>query len=227
MNGDSWDPIWENVFSSQQWGKYPAESLISFIARNFYSKTRNKIKILEIGCGPGANVWYLCREGYDVYAIEGSKTAIKQALQRLKEENLKANIRIGDFITLPYDDNSFDAVIDVEALYSNSKSHTKKILSEVSRVLKTDGLFYSRTFSDEMYIGDNYTQCDSLEYKDIKNGPLEGKGFVRLSNYESINNIYNIEELKVLSVDKLTATYKNQLITVDEYIVIAQKKIST
>jgi len=33
----AWDPIWERVFSSQAWGKYPGEDLIRFVARNFYA----------------------------------------------------------------------------------------------------------------------------------------------------------------------------------------------
>ena len=24
----AWDPVWENIFSNQSWGKYPGEDLI-------------------------------------------------------------------------------------------------------------------------------------------------------------------------------------------------------
>ena len=34
----SWDPVWENVFQNQSWGKYPSENLVRFVARNFYNK---------------------------------------------------------------------------------------------------------------------------------------------------------------------------------------------
>jgi hypothetical protein len=58
-----WDPVWENIFSSIPWGKYPPEELIRFVARNFYAALqRNRIKLLEMGCGPGANLWYMARE---------------------------------------------------------------------------------------------------------------------------------------------------------------------
>ena len=55
----SWNPIWEDIFSSQEWGKYSGESLIKFVARNFYKQNRSDIKILELGCGPGANLGFV------------------------------------------------------------------------------------------------------------------------------------------------------------------------
>ncbi|EAL1485109.1 SAM-dependent methyltransferase, partial [Campylobacter coli] len=46
--------FWENIFSNKEWGKYPSENLIRFIARNFYNvKNRNEIRILELGLGTG------------------------------------------------------------------------------------------------------------------------------------------------------------------------------
>lgn len=64
------DNIWNSVFKNQEWGKYPSEDLIRFIARNFYSiKNRLDVKVLEIGCGPGANIWFLAREGFSFVAL--------------------------------------------------------------------------------------------------------------------------------------------------------------
>ena len=82
----SWDRTWEKVFKENEWGKYPDENFIRFLARNFYKKDRKNIRILEIGCGPGANIWYMAREGFDVYGIDGSSIAIERARTRLKTE---------------------------------------------------------------------------------------------------------------------------------------------
>ena len=42
--------LWEGIFSSREWGKYPSETLIRFIARNFYNVSdRKAINILELG----------------------------------------------------------------------------------------------------------------------------------------------------------------------------------
>ncbi len=39
----------------------------------------------------GAHTWYLAREGFDVYAFDGSKSAVAKAAQRLEKEHLKAH----------------------------------------------------------------------------------------------------------------------------------------
>ena len=54
-----WDKGWDKLFSNNEWGKYPGEELIRFIARNYYGVSdRSKVNILEVGCGVGANLWY-------------------------------------------------------------------------------------------------------------------------------------------------------------------------
>lgn len=140
-NGNSWDPIWEDIFRNNEWGKYPTESLIQFIARNFYNKKRDEVKLLEVGCGTGPNVWYISREGFDATGIDGSKTAIQKGSSRLKDEKLNAKLIEGDIITLPFQNDYFDGVIDVECLYCNNTTTTKTILQEIRRVLKPGGLF--------------------------------------------------------------------------------------
>jgi len=72
---NSWDQVWESVFKQQEWGKYPGESLIKFVARNFYKNDRKRVSLLEIGCGPGANIWFMAREGFNVTGIDGSQIA--------------------------------------------------------------------------------------------------------------------------------------------------------
>jgi ubiquinone/menaquinone biosynthesis C-methylase UbiE len=219
----TWDTVWEKIFQSQSWGRYPGENLIQFTARNFYQRQREEIRILELGCGPGPNIWYLSREGFDVYGVDGSSTAIEQAEKRLKEEGLKAHLKVGDIRRLDYPDSFFDAVIDNECLYANSFQDCNVVLKEVHRVLKEDGLFYSRTFRHDMYVGKKQKKVGELEYTDVSDGSFGGKGFVRLMDRNSIDNLYG-KFLRILSVDKIDYTYNNQANSIHEWIVIGQKK---
>src|ERR1022692_4131077 len=108
------DEVWEQLFSSQEWGKYPPEHVIRFIARNFYrSANRKAVKILEVGCGPGANLWFMAKEGFDVYGIDGSTSAIRYAGERLCREGLSVNLMVGDFCArLPWPESLFDGVLE-------------------------------------------------------------------------------------------------------------------
>ena len=215
----SWDNIWDTVFSNQEWGKYPDTALIQFIARNFYSKVRPQVKILEIGCGPGANIWYLDREGFLAYGIDGSSVAIEKAKQRIPN----ANLCVGDITKLEYDDNFFDAVIDCECLYANNTSNSELILTEINRVLKKDGFFYSRTFSNSMYVGNEKSKPANYEYKNVEEGPLQGKGFVRLIDRQGIKELYG-NQFDIISIDKLEYTQFNEKEIISEWIIISKKK---
>src|ERR1035441_2780479 len=100
-NKPSWDPSWEKVFRSRDWGKYPPEELVRFVARTYYSvPDRKSIRLLEIGCGTGANVWFMAREGFTVSGIDGSVTAIEKARQRITAERLQAHFEVGEVATL-------------------------------------------------------------------------------------------------------------------------------
>ncbi|GMM09235.1 hypothetical protein I12399_14020 [Campylobacter coli] len=117
--------FWENIFSNKEWGKYPSENLIRFIARNFYNvKNRNEIRILELGLGTGANLWFYAREGFRVSGIEWSKTGVERFQKRLDDENLSSQIdkiKIGDYEQKldEFKDESFNAWIDSYSLAYN------------------------------------------------------------------------------------------------------------
>ncbi len=219
----SWDNVWEEVFQKNAWGKYPDESFVRFVARNFYRVTpRLSVKILEVGCGPGANIWFMAREGFDAYGIDGSATAIAQAGQYLADEELKANLTVGDIIRLPYADQQFDAVADNACLCHNAAVHMPQILTEIHRVLKPGGLFYSRTFTDRIYMGERNSQVGHLEYTNVSDGPFGGRGFIRLMAKKDIEAMYG-SMFKIISIDRREYTQENERMNISEWIINAQK----
>ncbi len=220
-NIKSWNPLWDKVFSGQEWGRYPSDNLIQFVARNFYKKERQRVKILEVGCGTGANMWYIAREGFKAFGIDGSQVAVQIARERLQKDRLKAELIVGDIINLPYADNQFDAVVDNECIYANNTDNSKKIIAEIYRVLKPGGLFYSKTFSDKMYLGKHNIRHSEMEYSEISDGPLAGMGFSRLSSKETIKDVYS--KFKFISLDCLEYSSHNRSFVVSEWVVIGQK----
>ena len=71
---NNWDKTYKKKFHLSVW---PWSDLISYSAR--YLKPKNKFKkILELGCGAGANIPFFLQRKFDYYGIEGSKTIIKK-----------------------------------------------------------------------------------------------------------------------------------------------------
>src|SRR5689334_7521108 len=117
MSEQKWHEGWDEFYTHSKAGRYPTEDLIRFVARNFFSvPDRKQVKILEIGCGTGPNLWFLAREGFTVAGIDGSRVALEEAQRYLSREGLSAQLDRGDVTALPYIDQSFDAVIDLECL---------------------------------------------------------------------------------------------------------------
>lgn len=104
-----------------------------------------------------------------------------------------------------------------------TKKNSLQILSEINRVLKPKGLFYSRTFSDEMYTGKTQKKHDTFEYSDISDGPFADKGFIRLIDKDGINEIYG-GYFSLKSIDNIDYTSNNGTFRISEWVIISEKK---
>ncbi len=220
----TWDPVWEEVFKTQAWGKYPTVDLIRFVARNFYrSKDRQGIKLLEVGCGPGANLWYMAREGFTVYGMDASKTAIARAEERLHREcpGWCGKLSTGDISVLPFHDEFFDAVIDIEAISCNSYDNAKTIYGELARVAKKGGKLFSQTFATGCW-GDRTGRKVGHRAWIVSEGPLLDKGYVRFtdrSELEDLTGGFTLHEAELL-----TRTMNGMRHEIKEWIIIGEKK---
>jgi SAM-dependent methyltransferase len=217
----SWDPVWESIFQESEWGKYPGEDVIRFVARNFYSRRRADVKILEVGCGPGANIWYLAREGFDAHGIDGSETAIKRCRERLAAEGLHATLHVGGISTLPYDDATFDAVLDIECLYANSLADARRIMNEIVCVMKPGAKFYSRAFANDGTSIEDGDRMSETEFAAVHSGRFKGKGFVRFIDEATIKELYG-SALDVESIERMF-TRDNGATVVSEWLVACVK----
>src|SRR5512133_3839919 len=113
MKSMTWDPIWDTIFRTHGWGQYPCEDVVRFVARNFYNAPdRSAVRLLEVGCGPGANLWFFARGGFDTYGVDGSPCASERAQKRLDADCAawKGELRVGDIAELPYPCDLFDGV---------------------------------------------------------------------------------------------------------------------
>jgi SAM-dependent methyltransferase len=219
----AWDTIWDDIFRTNAWGKYPSEDLIRFIARNFYgAPDRSAVKMLEVGCGPGANLWFLAREGFSVFGIDGSPHAITAAQKRLDAECLgwSGQLRVGDICELPYDTDSFDATIDNEAIYANCLDDSINIYAELYRVTKPGGKLYTRMFATGC-TGENTGQQVEEKTWIVSEGPLLGRGLTRFTELSEIKQLLGL--FRICSIELTTRTEQNRTQQVSEWIVVGEK----
>jgi SAM-dependent methyltransferase len=221
-NHTTWNPVWESIFQSKEWGKYPPEHVIRFAARNFYGAAdRSRIRLIEIGCGPGANVWFMAREGFDVSGIDGSSTAIHKARQRLAGEGLVADLRVGDFAELPWPDASFDGVIEDASLYANPWTGIQSALREVHRVLKPGAPFLSSFFTDRTW---GYGEGEMVEgdgFENLRQGPLGGTGFCLFLKRARVPELFR--DFSGIHVERISWTLEGEQHLVEKFVIECRK----
>lgn len=221
---ESFDKIWELIHREKEWGKYPSEEVVRFVARNYYSKDRAATRLLDAGCGTGAITWYMAREGFDVYAFDGSATAIRKAEQRIRDERLQASFSIGDALNMDYANEFFDGVIDSAMIYANTVANIKAILKECHRVLKKQG----KLFSTGLFkIGMNgYGTGEKLEentFRELTEGSLAHRGTVHFFDEQQIHELWTEAGFRNIKIDSLARTDRGGVNKISYYMVEAEK----
>ncbi len=126
--------------------RYPNEAFLRFMAGRFGDLNRAQrasIKVLELGCGSGGNLWMLAREGFDAHGIDLSAEALELCRHVLESWNVRADLQQGNMVDLPYCDSTFDVVADVFSAYCLNEEEFCRCLGQVARVTKPGGFFFS------------------------------------------------------------------------------------
>jgi SAM-dependent methyltransferase len=125
---------------------YPNEELLRFFGTYYFDmapEQRRRVRVLEVGCGSGANLWMIAREGFEAHGIDLSSEGLLLCEQMLRKWNVAASLKQGDMTVLDYEDDFFDVVVDVFSSYCMPEDPFNRFLDEVSRVLKSGGRFFS------------------------------------------------------------------------------------
>jgi SAM-dependent methyltransferase len=187
---------WDAVHEARAWGRYPPEELVRFVGRRYFQcADRQSLRFLEMGCGQGANLWFLLREGFGVAGIDGSPAAIRKCGDRLRAEGLPTEppaceLRAGDFSLLPWSDQSFDVVIDIESIYANPLRTIIASVAEASRVLKPGGIMFAKMFGSETTGAGSGELLEPGTTFDPAIGPLAGHGVAHFFTASEIRDLF-------------------------------------
>jgi ubiquinone/menaquinone biosynthesis C-methylase UbiE len=93
-------------------------------------------RVLEVSFGTG----YLLTQyadRFETYGIDYNEKMVATAQKNLARKGLHAELRQGDVEALPYEDNTFDSVVNTMAFTGYPDAH--KAMAELHRVLKPGG----------------------------------------------------------------------------------------
>ncbi|MEK7585322.1 MAG: class I SAM-dependent methyltransferase [Patescibacteria group bacterium] len=179
----------EKGFRSQR--RYPNEALLQFLAGSYFGlspRQRRKIKCLELGCGSGANLWAIAKEGISAYGLDNAPTGIRLCRKMLKKWGVSATLTLGDLRHLPYPNNHFDAIVDVVSMQHTDLEGHKESYREVFRCLKSGGRFFQWHLGDQSvsFKKSGGRRLDRFTVDNISNPevPLHGNG---LTCFLSVN----------------------------------------
>src|SRR5450759_48508 len=95
------------------------------------------LRLLEIGVGMGSDFIRFVRAGALATGIDLTERAIQITDERLQRESLRADLRVADSESLPFEDGSFDLVYSWGVLHHTPDTH--RAINEAIRVTAPGG----------------------------------------------------------------------------------------
>lgn len=157
------------------------------------------MRVLDAGCGYGRNLVHLLRQGCEIFALDANPDGVEHVRQLSASlgTGLPAdNFQVGLIERMPFPDAFADVVMCNSVLhFARDEDHFKIMLSELWRVLKPGGMFFSRLGSR---IGMDFERVQGGRY-------VVGDGSVWfLVDEEMLTQL--VEEMNAVLVDPLKTT---------------------
>jgi SAM-dependent methyltransferase len=191
---------WETAFRSKtHLSVWPWSDLVSYIHRHAAPATGFR-RVLELGCGMGANIPFLLSLGIDYHAIEGSATAVSRLHDRFPE--LRRTIVTGDFTQLLPFEGLFDLVIDRAAIQHNATDAVRHTIGMVYGQLRAGGKLIGIDWLSSAHSEANGgTRIDDHTRRDIPSRAFEGLGVVHFFDERHLTGLlvaagFHIERLE-------------------------------
>ncbi|WP_407066769.1 class I SAM-dependent methyltransferase [Extensimonas sp. H3M7-6] len=223
------DPLWEEIFTERAWGRYPSEDLVRFGAQRLgHRQPRSDVRVLEVGFGTGANLWYFAREGYSVAGLEGTEAGCRRARSRLDLEVPGWNrvvseecLRVGDMCEpMPWATDTFDAVVDCNAVMCVDHASACEVYAEMHRVCRPGGWLYARTPASGTWGEGTGEACGHHAWR-CSEGPFSGTGIARFATESDLPLLFASWEL--VSVEQASRTLEGRQKIHIEWVVIGRK----
>lgn len=191
---------WEQCYAvNGNASMWPWSDVVSYVFR-YAQPIREDMKVLEIGCGAGANIPFFERLGVDYHAIEGSGTAVDMV--RSRYPTLQDKVVVGDFTkSIPFD-FEFDLVIDRSALTHNCNEAVKRALELIYAGLKLKGLYIGVDWFSDLHSDRRWgiQAEDTHTYTDFSQGQFSKIGRVHFSDEAHLRRLFSRFEIDLMEL---------------------------
>jgi ubiquinone/menaquinone biosynthesis C-methylase UbiE len=145
------------------------------------------MKILDVSSGRGTqSIFYAKEFGVEVTGIDISEEMVKSAMENAKNENIQdlTTFEIGDSQELPFEDNTFDVVINECAV--GIPDDSQKVLNEMVRVAKKEGtvIIHESTWRKKL----SYTEKEEISER-YGTTPLEYDEWIEMLQNAGVSEI--------------------------------------
>ena len=110
------------------------------------------MRVLDAGCGPGRNLVYLLRAGFEVFGADSDQdsiAALRDMAARLAPAIPAANFRAEPVEGMSFPDAFADVVLSIATLhFARDDAHFEAMLRGTWRALRPGGLFFCRLATD-------------------------------------------------------------------------------
>lgn len=182
--------VWEDTFSTRQWGRYPSEEVVRFYfgSRQLFTASPSA---LDIGCGAGACAWFLAHNGVRVTAIDGAPSALEQLKRTLGEFHAESVVTVLADITKPHAfvQGPFDFLVDHYSLYANPEDAVARAFAEYHSLLAVGGRFLVCLFGKGCTGSESGRRSGKNTFVDLQTGPHQRTGTLTLWTQEEATEL--------------------------------------
>ena len=184
--------------------------------------SQNKKDFLDLGCGLGRHTIQFAKAGFKVSGFDLSKASIGKTEEYAKQSGVSVDLKVGDMLDLPYDENSFDCIYCRNVISHTDTAGMKKIISELKRVLKKDGECYLTLGSKQTWgYKQDWPVVDENTKIRIEDGPENGIPHF-YADYELIQELFkDFQIIKIFHIEDFIV--KKQVISSFHYHVLIKK----
>lgn len=137
--------------------------------------SRDKRDFLDLGCGLGRHTIQFAKAGFKVSGFDLSETSINETREYASRAGVDVDLKIGDMLDLPYDNDSFDCIYCRNVISHTDTAGMRKIVSELKRVLRSEGECYLTLGSKQTWgFRQDWPMVDENTKIRVEDGPENG-----------------------------------------------------